>query len=212
MNYIYCITNLINNKRYVGKTTQTPEERFKRHCIDCNKERCEKRSLYDAMNKYGVENFKVETLEEIEDETILSEKEIYWIKELQTYGKNGYNASKGGDGTILYDYQEFIDLYNLGYSSQNIANKTGTTIETINTVLRSKGIKPRKSNAKKIDQYDLNGNLIQFFFGSLEAAEWCVNEGLSKSVHSASNHILECCKGKIEQSMGYKWVFGNIPE
>lgn len=89
MNYIYCITNLINNKRYVGKTTQLIEERFREHCKDSQKERCEKRPLYDAMNKYGIENFKVECLEEIDDPAILSEREIYWIKELGTYGSNG---------------------------------------------------------------------------------------------------------------------------
>lgn len=42
------------------------------------------------MNKYGVENFIVEELEYVKDENILSEREVYWIKELETYGSKGY--------------------------------------------------------------------------------------------------------------------------
>lgn len=38
MAYIYCITNLINGKQYVGKTTQSVNKRFKEHCSDCKKE------------------------------------------------------------------------------------------------------------------------------------------------------------------------------
>ena len=63
------------------------------------------------MNKYGVENFIVEELEQVEDESLLSEKEIYWIKELETYGSKGYNATKGGDGIIIYNHSEIIELY-----------------------------------------------------------------------------------------------------
>ena len=64
MGYIYCITNLINSKRYVGKTTTTIDERWQEHCRDSIKERCNKRPLYDAFNKYGIENFKIEELGE----------------------------------------------------------------------------------------------------------------------------------------------------
>lgn len=211
MGYIYCITNLINNKRYVGKTTDSIENRWKEHRKDCRKRQNEKRPLYDAINKYGIENFKIEQLEIVSDSK-LSDREIYWIQELQTYGKNGYNASKGGDGTILYDYQEFIDLYNLGYSSRKISEKTGASVETINKVLRSKGIKPRRSDAKIIDQFDEANNFVQTFFGSLEAAEWCVENGITKSKHSASNHIINCCNGKEIAYGDYKWIYKQIPE
>ena len=64
MAYIYKITNLINNKIYIGKTNRTIEERFKEHCNEYKKERSEKRPLYNAMNKYGIENFKIEQIEE----------------------------------------------------------------------------------------------------------------------------------------------------
>lgn len=75
------------------------------------------------MNKYGIENFKIEEIEYIEDDKLLAEREIYWINELNTYGYNGYNASKGGDGKILYDYNEIIDLYNMRYSQKQVAEK-----------------------------------------------------------------------------------------
>ena len=68
MGYIYCITNLINNKRYVSKTTSTIEDRWKIHCQDSRKDRCKKRPLYSAFNKYGLENFKIEELEYLEDD------------------------------------------------------------------------------------------------------------------------------------------------
>lgn len=61
------------------------------------------------MNKYGVENFMIEELEYVDSN---SEREIYWIKELGTYGSN---ASKGG--TILYNHSEIVELARLGYTS-----------------------------------------------------------------------------------------------
>lgn len=121
MAYIYCITNLINSKKYVGKTTQSIEKRFLEHCNDAKRKRCAKRPLYDAFNKYGIENFIIEELEEVTDEYKLSEREIYWINELQTYGRTGYNATKGGDGSIIYDHNEILELYNLGYSVKQVS-------------------------------------------------------------------------------------------
>lgn len=65
MGYIYKITNKINHKMYIGKTNYAdPYDRFKEHIRDSKKERCKNRPLYRAMNKYGLENFEFEVIEE----------------------------------------------------------------------------------------------------------------------------------------------------
>lgn len=116
----------------------------------------------DAMNKYGIENFKIEELEQVDDPTLLSNKEKYWIKELNTWGHTGYNASKGGDGKVLYDYKEIIDLYSMGYSQKQVAQKVGCCDDTVSKVLKAHNIPIRGSSTKKIDQFDMAGN-YQFF-------------------------------------------------
>ena len=61
MSFIYKITNQINGKSYIGKTNlPSIQERFKEHISDSKRARMEKRPLYSAMNKYGIENFKIE--------------------------------------------------------------------------------------------------------------------------------------------------------
>ena len=75
--YIYIIKNDINNKVYIGKTLlPTIEERFKEHLKESIRERSKNRPLYNAMNKYGIEHFYIELLEEC-DINILSQQEQY---------------------------------------------------------------------------------------------------------------------------------------
>ena len=61
--YIYLITNTINDKKYVGQTRQTVEERWKEHKNDVKRR---KTPLYRAMKKYGIDKFNIYTLEKIE--------------------------------------------------------------------------------------------------------------------------------------------------
>ncbi len=81
---------------YIGKTERDIHERFKEHKYDMDRRKNEKRPLYDAMNKYGIENFKIELLKETNDP---EERERYYIKYYDTFNnKKGYNATAGGDG------------------------------------------------------------------------------------------------------------------
>lgn len=61
MGYIYKITNNINQKIYIGKTSQSIDKRFRSHINNARNHI--NRYLYDAMNKYGYENFTIEEIE-----------------------------------------------------------------------------------------------------------------------------------------------------
>ena len=103
---IYLITNTINDNKYVGQTVMQLNKRWLAH-IQESKTYSE-HPLYRAINKYGIDNFKIRVLEEC-GEDILSEREIYWIKKLDTYNR-GYNATTGGESNcnIREDVKEKI--------------------------------------------------------------------------------------------------------
>jgi group I intron endonuclease len=103
---VYLITNLINDNKYVGQTVMQLNKRWLAH-IQESKTYSE-RPLYRAINKYGIENFKIKILEEC-NEDVLSDREIYWIEKLNTY-HNGYNATTGGESNnnIREDIKEKI--------------------------------------------------------------------------------------------------------
>lgn len=99
--YIYVITNLVNEKRYVGLTTRSIERRFKEHYMADS-------YLGYAIRKHGQENFTVETLDHASSHGELAEKEIYWIHKLGTFGEKGYNQTIGGDGIVLNKRLEVV--------------------------------------------------------------------------------------------------------
>jgi group I intron endonuclease len=98
--FIYKITNLINNKIYIGKTVLSIKRRWYYHIRFSQRNLKSKSLLYDAIRKYGKENFKIEILFTLSTEEELNEKEKQTIKEMrELYGKeNIYNIVDGGTG------------------------------------------------------------------------------------------------------------------
>jgi group I intron endonuclease len=90
---IYLITNTVNDKKYVGQTRQQLNKRWLHHITESRA--FSDRPLYRAINKYGIDNFKIRILEEC-NVNILDERETYWIDFLETY-RHGYNATTGGE-------------------------------------------------------------------------------------------------------------------
>lgn len=94
---IYKITNKLNGHSYIGLSTHV-EDRWKYHQDPYNWQRENRKTLYQAIIKYGIENFEFSILEECSAEE-LSEKEMYYIDYFDTY-YNGYNMTKGGESNI----------------------------------------------------------------------------------------------------------------
>ena len=206
---IYVITNDINNKQYVGKTNENIEKRFAEHLNDATKRITEKRPLYRAINKYGKEHFQIKVLEEC-DISILSEREIYWIEKLNTY-KNGYNATIGGDGKQLYDYNIFIDEYKKGMPMRAIARKYKCDIDTVSNAVKSAQLDTRKNilNSNKIPviQKTLNGEIIQKFESYADAGRYIKNTypDINGKFKSIKELIRKAAIGLIETAYGFKW-------
>jgi group I intron endonuclease len=100
MAYIYSITNLTNNKQYIGKTTQlNPYDRWKQHLqLATNKNKSvHSMPICRAINKYGADKFKFRILEECED-NVVNERERYYIETYNTADGIGYNCTYGGEG------------------------------------------------------------------------------------------------------------------
>lgn len=172
MAYIYQIINDINDKVYVGKTEISIEKRFKQHCADSQKQTEEKRPLYAAMRKYGLSHFHIELIEETDKP---NEREVYWIKEKNSYS-NGYNATRGGDGIKLIDNKEIVALYQTLGTQTKVAEELGICVDTVRYALRNEGIEidpcPIKKLGKPVFMYDKNNTFIGEFSSYGEAGRW----------------------------------------
>ena len=218
MAYIYKIINNINQKIYIGKTSSTIEKRFKEHCNDSKKERCEKRPLYDAMNKYGIENFTVEKVEDVKNDEIASEREIYWINKLRTYigfnDCNGYNATLGGDSKRIYDYQIIAKKYLELKNQKETAKYFQCDVETVKKACQENNIEiissqqiAKDAQKKCVKMYDLENNFIQEFETMKDAAIWVIENKLTTSnkIDGVRSSIRKACNGQYKKAFNHIW-------
>lgn len=105
MGEIYLITNNITNRRYVGKTKYTAQQRWLGHIQDSKRNRSNS-YLHRAINKYGVDVFSVKTLIKNVPEDELNKLEVICIKRLNTLVPYGYNLCRGGSGVSGYRHTE----------------------------------------------------------------------------------------------------------
>lgn len=94
---IYKVTNLINNKLYIGQTKNSLEYRKNQHFRE-TKSKKDDMYFHRALNKYGFNNFQWEVIDQANSLEELNQKEIYYINLYNSTDRiNGYNRKLGGE-------------------------------------------------------------------------------------------------------------------
>jgi group I intron endonuclease len=98
---IYCAHCICTGKKYIGQTRQELKERIRQHKNSCSRNKYKNVKFYNAIKKYGWENFIWGIIEEGNID-IWNTSEIYWIEHYNTY-EDGYNLTEGGNNRIVYE-------------------------------------------------------------------------------------------------------------
>ena len=90
---VYLITHKQSRIKYVGSTTKSFSFRWRHHLLGFPKDKGNK-VLLNVYKKYGMEGFTFTIVEKIEDIELIADRELYWIKQYDTYRtKHGANIS-----------------------------------------------------------------------------------------------------------------------
>ena len=212
---IYKITNNINNKIYVGQSVDI-KRRWSEHKRSGQPEKYSHKSerdievpIHKAMQKYGIDNFSFEVLEECSKEE-LNEKERYYIKKLHSHvDEYGYNISKGGQESVgakgqyhsqakltQLDVDNIYKMLQNGWQVKNICKKypfvSKSTISMINQgkVWKKENYKyPLSDQSKlKINKGSKSGNAILNEDKVLEIRKYYVEHSFKEVVKKYSNY------------------------
>lgn len=112
---IYVIKNTINNKIYIGQTVQSISRRFGQHK---NKKHKGCKKIFNALNKYGRENFYIEQIMSAKTKKDINYLEEYFIKYFDST-KKGYNITKGGSN-LCGEFGTFFGKKHLKKSIEKI--------------------------------------------------------------------------------------------
>jgi group I intron endonuclease len=99
--FIYKLTNTLNNKIYIGLTTESISERCRKRIAEAKYRDSRNSYILNAIRKHGSEVFKVEQIDTANSLKELQQKEIFYIQQYNsTDRKIGYNLTKGGEGNL----------------------------------------------------------------------------------------------------------------
>lgn len=188
---IYTITNLFNNKIYVGYTINLRARRNE-HFSSLRNNKHTNIYLQRAYNKYGEHNLVYEILEECSIE-FLSSQENYWCNLLNVHNKKfGYNIKPTNPNKVGGHSKETRIKISNTHTGKTIPEITRQKISNTNSG------KYYGTRDKIVFQYDLQGNFLKKWDNTREAS---VTLNINKGA------INLCCNKITITSGGYHWTY-----
>ena len=185
--WIYKITNIQNNKVYIGQTIRPVKDRFNRHINDALNNIIDTH-FARAIRKYGKNNFQIKIIDNAKNQEELNQKERYWIQYYNSI-KEGYNEtdaiSKCGGNT----YQ----------------SKTEEEMEVIKNKIRQTKLGAKNPMARKIKRINILTNEIEIFDTIISCAKAC---GIQNGKTSISTRL----NGQIKSPYKKQWLFEYYDE
>lgn len=217
--YIYKTTNLVNNKIYIG---QHKADQFNVTYFGSGK------SLLNAINKYGKENFICEILEWCETQSKINSRERYWIKFYNSRDRNiGYNITEGGEGWKGGHHSEYtkqkISKAKTGCHPNRDYVITEETRQKISRTLKAKhqsswnkGVPMREISKQKLREVNIGKKLSEETKQKMKGRKaW--NKGIPMT-EEAKQHLREINTGKksnmsidAKQRMSRRFTGENNP-
>ena len=225
---IYKITNKVNGKVYIGQSRDIKRRWYEHRKVKGDYDR-HSYPLYSAIEKYGIDNFEFEIIEQCEIDE-LNNREIYWIDKfnalVEKMGGNGYNLTKGGQlcdtyvgtsdqGKRVYQYKltgEFVAEYrNQQVAARAVGLKSNTAIvRAVKDCTISRGFQWRDFKTDKISPYIKKSYRKKVYQYDLDGNFIRMFDDIQLAANyvGSSRSLIElCCEGNCGTGKGYMWRY-----
>lgn len=197
---IYLVINKINNKIYVGQTVGSFKDRYNG---DISKY-THNEHLRRSIEKYGIDNFYiVEEYKVAYSQEELDYLEDWYITIYDTINPSmGYNKRGGGsNGRMSQETRKKMSESKKGKThSEESKQKISESLKGKTHSEETKQKLSKSASKTPVIMLDkTTGNPLMVFVAVSHA-----NIYFNKKSHQ---HIIECCKGKLKSSQGYKWMY-----